>query len=103
MARNRDTGSQDDHLRRDVTSHLLAPGRLMSGYRWLWVAWIVSFLVLEFVALGRGRPRDTLSDFVWRLCKVSPGSTISHWTFYHLAISVLIGWLWFHFSFGWFR
>lgn len=31
----------------------------------LWLGWIAAFFVIEFWALARGRPQDTLSDRCW--------------------------------------
>lgn len=75
----------------------------MTGYRWIWVGWIGTFLVLEFTALIRGRSKDTLSDFVWWLCKVTPGRTDWSWTFVHLVVAFFLVWLFFHLAFGFFR
>lgn len=75
----------------------------MSGYRWLWVAWIGAFLILEFTAIGRRRYQDTLSEFTWWICRVSPGQTVWHWTAVHLFVCLFLAWLWFHITLGYFR
>lgn len=31
----------------------------------LWLGWIAAFFVIEFAALARHRPQDTLSDRTW--------------------------------------
>jgi hypothetical protein len=75
----------------------------VTGYRWLWVAWIVAFLVLEFIAIGRRRYQDTLSEFVWQVCKVTPGNTFWQWTALHIFLAGFLIWLDFHLLGGYFR
>ena len=38
----------------------------MSGWTWLWVAWIAAFGVIEGVALFNAAKDDTLSEHVWK-------------------------------------
>jgi hypothetical protein len=75
----------------------------VSGYRWLWVAWIGVFLVLEFTAIIRRRGQDTLSEFVWHICKVTPGNTVWTWTAVHLFVVLFLVWLLLHIGWGYFR
>lgn len=75
----------------------------MSGYRWLWVAWVGAFLVLEFTAIIRRQYKNTFSDFVWWLADITPGRTSWNWTAVHLFIAVFLLWLFLHLAFGYFR
>jgi membrane-anchored protein YejM (alkaline phosphatase superfamily) len=75
----------------------------VSGYRWLWVGWGAAFLVLEFVAILRRRYQDTLSEFVWHLCQITPGRTSWSWTATHLFVALFLVWLLLHLAFGYFR
>lgn len=75
----------------------------MSGYRWLWVGWFGVFLVLEFNAIIRRRYQDTLSEFAWWMCGITPGHTSWHWNAVHLLVTFGLLWLLFHISLGWFR
>lgn len=76
---------------------------LMSGYRWLWVAWVAMFLVLEFTAIFRQRTKDTLSGFTWDVCRVTPGQTVIHWTALHFFVCGFLVWLLVHISTGYWR
>ncbi len=73
---------------------------LMSGYRYLWLAWGFAFLVLEFTAIIRRRYQDTLSDFIWRLCDTVPGSTPLQYTAVHVLTIGFMIWLTIHIGFG---
>lgn len=75
----------------------------MTGYRYLWLAWGAAFLILEFTALLRGRSKDTLSEFIWWMCKTTPGSTIASWTAVHFLVFLFMIWLLIHLVFGYFR
>ncbi len=75
----------------------------MSGYRWLWVGWIGIFLALEFTAIFRRRYQDTLSEFVWHLCDITPGRTSWSWTAAHFFLLAFLLWLLIHLVFGWLR
>jgi hypothetical protein len=81
----------------------------MSWLKILWsgnVYWptliIVGFGLREGIALGTGRPQDTLSDWVWRVCDVMPGQTLWEWSAVHFFLLLLMVWLFFHFDFRWF-
>ncbi len=75
----------------------------MSGYRWLWVAWIAAFLGLELTAIIRRRFQDTLSEFVWHLTNQAPGNTFAEWTAIHFFVLVFLLWLLIHLGFGYLR
>jgi hypothetical protein len=69
---------------------------------WYWLAWLFGgFCVYEFYSLFSGHPENTLSDTVWRWCKVTPGSTIASWSFLHIIVALFMVWLFFHIIFGW--
>ena len=58
-------------------------------YPYLWIGWIVSFLVIEFVAIADSDPDDTLSEHVWTLMNAS--------SFIGFAVVSLLVWLIYHF------
>ena len=72
-----------------------------------WPVWLVLFLgtfgVREGLALASGRPGDTLSDWVWRVLRITSNETPSHWS----AVDYLVfgawvtvfTWLTWHFFF----
>lgn len=68
---------------------------------WYWIAWLIlGFGVPEGVALGTGRPQNTLSDTVWRVFQVHSGDARPwHWTFAHLLLACFLLWLTGHFVF----
>lgn len=77
---------------------------------WLWwsiLAFPVTFLIPEAVALLRGRPQDTLSAAVWNLEKFQRGQHITAWTAAHLLFTgvfiLLTVWLIGHFGWGLWR
>lgn len=67
----------------------------MSGWSWLWLAWLAAFLAVEIPAAVRGdrpgRPR-TLSAHVWWLIQ---GRGRWHYTA-RLGLVVLLAWLSIH-------
>lgn len=70
--------------------------------RWYWAAFLVlGFCVPEAIAFIRRRPQDTLSETVWHWCKVTPGSTVTSWTFVHIFVALFMVWLFGHIIFGW--
>jgi hypothetical protein len=76
---------------------------------WLgwFIGWFSTFIVPEVYMLAAGRSQDTLSAAVWHMEDLIPGQNISQWNFAHLAFcglfSLLVVWLIFHFSFGWWK
>ncbi len=38
----------------------------MSIWSWLWIVWLLSFAVIEGIALFNGEKDDTLSEHVWK-------------------------------------
>lgn len=81
----------------------------MSGRGWLiWFLLSVgTFGFFETRALVTRHPEKTLSDAIWRMEHLRTGQPIYQWTFGHLMftglIALLFGWLFFHFSAGWWR
>ena len=74
---------------------------------WLWwfiITIPVGFLIPETTALIRHRPRDTLSENVWRLERFIPHQAIGQWTAFHFLFTavfiVLTMWLIGHFGWG---
>ena len=70
----------------------------------LWLGVLTgTFLLREVWALQSGRPRDTLSDWVWRVLKVAVNRPVGSWSAAHFLVFgcwlVLMGWLTFHFFF----
>lgn len=55
--------------------------------------------IVEIIALATGHPEWTLSEFVWRICKVTPGQPIMKWTAAHVLFMLSFFWLFFHFNF----
>ena len=61
---------------------------------WYWLSWMVlGFGVPETIAFVRHRPQDTLSEWVWKVCDVTPGSTVFYWTFLHFLLAAFMVWL----------
>lgn len=66
-----------------------------------WLFWlVVGFGLPEGIALGTGHPENTLSDTAWRWCQVTPGDSLTHWTFLHILVAGLLLWLFVHISLG---
>lgn len=63
--------------------------RWNTPWPWLWVAWILMFLVIEFWAIFDDDPDDTLSEHVWSLMNMS--------SFIAFAVVTLLVWLIYHF------
>jgi len=42
----------------------------VTRWRWLWVAWLAIFLVIEVPAIVNDTPGDTLSETVWAVVRV---------------------------------
>lgn len=65
-----------------------------------WAVWFgILFLGPELFWLFTA-PQNTLSAQVWHLEDLKPGVP---WNFVHFLVAILVLWLFFHFSFGWFR
>jgi hypothetical protein len=72
-----------------------------------WPVWLGvltgTFLVREVWALQTGHPRDTLSEWVWRVLKVGVNKPLSSWGAPHFLVFgcwlVLVTWLTWHFFF----
>ena len=72
-----------------------------------WPAWLGlfagTFLLREIWALATGRMQDTLSDWVWRVLKITSNEPVSAWSATDYLVCgawlVLISWLTFHFFF----
>lgn len=65
--------------------------RKWNPWRWAWVIWITSFLVIEGLAIFNKTNDDTLSEFVWDFIVINPIGWI--------GIAILLGWLIKHFLF----
>ena len=72
--------------------------RTGNAYAIMWIAWLVTFLVIELSALWSGHAEWTLSEYVWRLERLG-----SAWTFLRYFIAAFCLWLFLHMTFGWFR
>lgn len=73
----------------------------MTKFSWLWLLWVASFCILEYIAITNGVPGDTLSEQVWKLVGTDEDSrTIVNWL-WRAALLVLIAWLVPHFFTGW--
>lgn len=73
---------------------------------WMWwfiLAFPVSFLIPEAIALMRGRPEDTLSAAVWRLEQLVPGQPPTGWSAFHILFTgtFIVVTLWLVGHFGW--
>lgn len=77
---------------------------LWSAAVW-WPAWLAAgtalFLVREIWALASGRPRDTLSDWIWHVLRIVRNEQVSQWTAADFltfgCYVVLVTWLAMHF------
>ncbi len=66
----------------------------MTTYSWLWLAWIIMFCVVEFLAITNGVPGDTLSEQVWKLIGTDQDSrSIVSWL-WRAGLLVLLGGMW---------
>lgn len=76
---------------------------LLTGWNYAsvyWAVWFgVAFLGPELYWIVTA-PENTLSAQVWHLENLTPGTP---WTFVHFLVTALMLWLFFHFTFGWFR
>lgn len=63
--------------------------RLNTPWPYLWLAWVIAFLVIEFWAILDGDADDTLSEHVWSLMNAS--------SFIGFAVVALLIWLVYHF------
>ena len=83
---------------------------LWSGATW-WPVWLIAglstFLVREVWALASGHPQDTLSEWVWRMLRVTDHEPMSQWDALHFLVFgvwlVMFVWLTWHFFFRWFH
>lgn len=65
-----------------------------------WPIWIiVLFGVPETFALLTKHPEGTLSDWVWRVFDVLPGSTLWEWKAAHFLLLCFMIWLTLHLAF----
>ena len=65
-----------------------------------WPIWlVVLFGIPEGVALATGHPEWTLSDWVWRVFDVLPGSTLWEWRAVHFFLLAFMVWLTLHLAF----
>ena len=66
-----------------------------------WPIWLlIGFGVPEAIALFTKQYGNTLSEWTWRLCKVTPGDTWTHWTFLHILLAAAMFWLTVHLVLG---
>lgn len=72
-------------------------------FYWVVVWGVLGFGVPETYALATGHGEWTLSETVWRLFDVVPGSTFKQWSIVHFLLAAAMTWLYVHFVFGIFR
>lgn len=76
----------------------------MSGWAWLWIAWIVSFCAIEGAALARKAEGDTLSEHVWKWFAIGrPGDrpALTAWALTRrIGLLAFLAWLAVHFVSG---
>ena len=73
----------------------------MSTPAWAWIAWILTFIVLEGIGLFDGRPGGTLSELTWRTFRVRDRRpTALVWTLRAVLLGFLV-WLVGHLGMGW--
>jgi len=72
--------------------------KLNKKYTWAWIAWILGFLGLEYMALRNKKPGDTLSEHVWKVIgtKHQGTKTALMWTA-RVGLGILVAWLIPHF------
>lgn len=64
---------------------------------WYWGVYLLGgFCVFETTALATGHPEATLSETVWRWCKVTPGQSITQWSAPHILLALFLIWLFGH-------
>lgn len=75
--------------------------KLASNYTIAWVLWILSFGVIEYLAIRRGGSGDTLSEHVWRLLRTGVQDRRPQVIACRVLFIVLSGWVFPHFLWGW--
>ena len=71
------------------------------AFKIFWIAWIVAFGVVEFIAVKRVGQGDTLSEFIWWLIGTnSEDRDMWRWAARALILGTLL-WLIPHFMTGW--
>jgi len=70
----------------------------MSGWTWLWLAWLLAFAVIEGAALANCTEGDTLSETVWHWASIRGKGT--WWRVRRLLLVSLLAWLCLHFLSG---
>lgn len=61
----------------------------MTGWAWLWIAWGLTGLTAEVIALIRPARSDTLSESIWILLRSHPlvwfiSAGLASWAAFHL-------------------
>lgn len=80
----------------------------MTGWTWLWLAWLGAFVAIEGRALANKTPGDTLSEHVWKWfatrredLRRPDGKKASAWVKIRRTVLVaFLAWLALHFTTG---
>ncbi len=77
----------------------------MTGWGWLWVAWLLVFVAIEAAALINKDRGDTLSEHVWAWFSLKGNKGKLKWWQALLRFAFLAFWVWLTLHFltgGWF-